>query len=91
MTRRRCAGHREQTQPPLRPAQPITAETRIACLRPPADAGKAPGQDRAPALGTDNAPLLENAEKRKVVETKAGDLDAAFADGLKKAQAKTST
>ena len=41
--------------------------------------------------GTDIAPLLENAEKKKVVETKAGDLDAAFADGLKKAQAKTST
>jgi uncharacterized membrane protein len=37
--------------------------------------------------GTDIAPLLENAEKKAVIETRAGDLDAAFEDGLKKAQA----
>jgi len=37
--------------------------------------------------GTDIAPLLENAEKKTVIETKAGDLDAAFEDGVKKAQA----
>ena len=36
--------------------------------------------------GTDVAPLLENAEKKTVIETRAGDLDAAFEDGLKKAQ-----
>ena len=36
---------------------------------------------------TDIARLLENAEKKVVIETKAGDLDAAFEDGLKKAQA----
>ena len=37
--------------------------------------------------GTDIAPLLENAEKKTVIETKAGDLDAAFEDGLQKAKA----
>jgi hypothetical protein len=37
--------------------------------------------------GTDIAPLLENAEKKTVIETKSGDLDAAFEDGLKKAEA----
>jgi hypothetical protein len=37
--------------------------------------------------GTDIAPLLENAKGRTVVETKAGDLDAAFDNALKKAQA----
>jgi hypothetical protein len=36
---------------------------------------------------TDITPLLENAGKKTVVETKAGDLDAAFEDALKKAQA----
>ena len=41
--------------------------------------------------GTDIAPLLENAEKKTVIETKAGDLDAAFEDGLKKAQASSGT
>jgi uncharacterized membrane protein len=37
--------------------------------------------------GTDITPLLENAEKKTVIETQAGDLDAAFEDGVKKAQA----
>lgn len=37
--------------------------------------------------GTDIAPLLENAEKKTVIETKAGDLDAAFEEGLQKAKA----
>jgi hypothetical protein len=41
--------------------------------------------------GTDIAPLLENAEKKTVIETKAGNLDAAFEDGLKKAQATSGT
>jgi len=31
--------------------------------------------------------LLENAEKKTVIDTTAGDLDATFEDGLKKAQA----
>ncbi len=37
--------------------------------------------------GTDITPLLENAEKKTVIDTTAGDLDATFEDGLKKAQA----
>jgi uncharacterized membrane protein len=37
--------------------------------------------------GTDITPLLENAEKKTVIETQAGDLDAAFEDGVKKAEA----
>ena len=39
--------------------------------------------------GTDIAPLLENAEKKTVIDTTAGDLDAAFDDAIKKAQART--
>jgi uncharacterized membrane protein len=41
--------------------------------------------------GTDIAPLLENAESKTVIETQAGDLDAAFEDGVKKAQASSGT
>jgi uncharacterized membrane protein len=41
--------------------------------------------------GTDITPLLENAENKTVIETKAGDLDAAFEHGLEKAQASSST
>jgi uncharacterized membrane protein len=41
--------------------------------------------------GTDISPLLENAEKKTVIETKAGDLDAAFDNALKKAQATSGT
>ena len=41
--------------------------------------------------GTDISPLLENAKGRIVVETKAGDLDAAFDNALKKAQATQAT
>jgi hypothetical protein len=36
-------------------------------------------------------PLLENAKGRTVVETTAGDLDAAFDNALKKAQAPQAT
>jgi hypothetical protein len=37
--------------------------------------------------GADISPLLENAKGRTVVDTTAGDLDAAFDNALKKAQA----
>jgi uncharacterized membrane protein len=37
--------------------------------------------------GTDIAPLLDKAEKKTVIETTAGDLDAAFESGLQKAHA----
>jgi uncharacterized membrane protein len=40
--------------------------------------------------GTDIAPLLEKAEKKTVIETTAGDLDAAFESGLQKAHASSS-
>ncbi len=41
--------------------------------------------------GTDIAPLLENAKGKTVVETTAGDLDAAFDNAVKKAQATQAT
>jgi uncharacterized membrane protein len=41
--------------------------------------------------GTDIAPLLEKAKGKTIVETKAGDLDAAFDNAIKKAQATSGT
>jgi len=41
--------------------------------------------------GTDITPLLENAKGRTVVQTTAGDLDAAFDNAVKKAQATQAT